>query len=154
MHWVDSLRLFAHRHYNSSMCGGAIYLPEPNDSVSFNFDGTMLYIFTLVPSLSSPSLTSFLSIIYSGSDFQLEFVIQETSDARNITVSPDDIGSSEVGLNHLGELDSSLDCSNRDVDRNSASINGQLFKGNHTITVKNGGASGWEGTGVIITSIA
>lgn len=142
------------RHYNSSMCGGVIYLPEMKDSVSFGFTGTSSASLSYSGSYAR-LFWACLPTFYPGSDFQLEFIWQQSSDQRNITISPEGDMESVVGLYHFGVVDQSLDCGVREAERASSAawLGGQLFLGNHVVTVKNGGASGWDGTGVILTGI-
>ncbi|KIO27246.1 hypothetical protein M407DRAFT_7407 [Tulasnella calospora MUT 4182] len=116
-------------HYNQTLCGGAIFLPEAGDSLSLNFVG---------------------------SDSEFEFILNPNADPRNITVQPDDLSLEQRSGAVFGSaLIPPLDCSSRRVYRVSEMIGGQLYLGSHTATVYNGGWSPvqYDGTGIMISAM-
>ncbi|KAG8904679.1 hypothetical protein FRC01_008649 [Tulasnella sp. 417] len=110
-------------HYNTSLCGGAIYLPDIGDSISFNF---------------------------TGSDFQITAIIGGKSDTRKNTVLPEQ---TEGYAYYEFLSRSFPDCSETEDERWSTPRHKQLPLGPHTVIIQNVGNATDKGTGVLIGAL-
>ncbi|KAG9049058.1 hypothetical protein FS837_011331 [Tulasnella sp. UAMH 9824] len=107
-------------HYNASLCGGAIYLPDIGDSVSWNF---------------------------TGADWRIVTILGGKLDLRKATTLPEGSLSFAFyqGLNH-----SFPDCGEKEDERWSGPRKKQLPLGPHTVIIQNEGNATDKGTGVLI----
>ncbi|KIO27236.1 hypothetical protein M407DRAFT_23541 [Tulasnella calospora MUT 4182] len=109
-------------HYNASLCGGAIYLPNIGDSISWNFTGT---------------------------DWRITAILGgEHSDLRKTTTLPE--GSLSFAY-YQGLNRPFPDCSQNDEEeRWSGPRRQQLPLGPHTVVIQNEGNATDRGAGVLI----